>query len=159
MKYRRACDVAVIAAEVVPQLGLFISLLGSVSSTALALVFPPLCDLALHWGRNPGPQYLFDGTSLLLACVGFCTGSVISLQAIIAAFFSPTWNDQDNHLKKKGTVVPAFQKLRQNIWLDGFKLLIIQLEQIHKIKDGCCNWLITVSFIFWTLEIFLLGMF
>ncbi|XP_046688257.1 proton-coupled amino acid transporter-like protein pathetic [Homalodisca vitripennis] len=43
-----------VAAEVVPKLGLFISLLGSVSSTALALVFPPLCDLALHWGHQPG---------------------------------------------------------------------------------------------------------
>lgn len=86
----KVCGITVVAAEVVPQLGLFISLLGSVSSTALALVFPPLCDLALHWGRTPGPQYIFDGISLLLACVGFCTGSFISLQAIIAAFFSPT---------------------------------------------------------------------
>ncbi|XP_046676958.1 proton-coupled amino acid transporter 3-like isoform X6 [Homalodisca vitripennis] len=41
-----------VAAEVVPKLGLFISLLGSVSSTALALVFPPLCDLALHWDTS-----------------------------------------------------------------------------------------------------------
>ncbi|KAG8251372.1 hypothetical protein J6590_081406 [Homalodisca vitripennis] len=80
-----------VAAEVVPRLGLFISLLGSVSSTALALVFPPLCDLALHWGHQPGPNYLFDCVSLLLAVVGFSTGTFYSLRDIIRAFFySPT---------------------------------------------------------------------
>ncbi|XP_054275460.1 proton-coupled amino acid transporter-like protein CG1139 [Macrosteles quadrilineatus] len=79
--------VTFIAAEVVPHLGLFISLLGSVSSTALALVFPPLCDLALHYGRTPGPNYAFDVLSLTLALIGFLTGSYFSLHDIFVAFF------------------------------------------------------------------------
>lgn len=83
--------IPVTAAEVVPHLGLFISLLGSVSSTALALVFPPLCDLALNWGQHPGPNYIFDFASLFLAVIGFTTGSYYSVKDIIQAFFySPT---------------------------------------------------------------------
>ncbi|XP_046687471.1 LOW QUALITY PROTEIN: proton-coupled amino acid transporter 1-like [Homalodisca vitripennis] len=84
-----------VAAEVVPKLGLFISLLGSVSSTALALVVPPLCDLALHWGHQPGPNYI-SSTAFLFssAVVGFSTGTFYSLRDIIRAFFYSPGRDR-----------------------------------------------------------------
>ena len=40
--------ISVILAAVVPNIGLFISLVGAVSSTALALLYPALCDIALR---------------------------------------------------------------------------------------------------------------
>lgn len=75
------------AAELIPQVGLFISLVGTVCSTALALVFPPLCDLALHWGKWSW-NYIFDVCSITIAAVGFVTGTYCSVSAIVQAFFT-----------------------------------------------------------------------
>lgn len=61
--------------------------MGAVCSTALALVFPPLCDLALHWGKWSW-NYIFDICSIIIAVVGFVTGTYCSVDAIVKEFFS-----------------------------------------------------------------------
>lgn len=75
------------AAELIPHIGLFISLVGTVCSTALALVFPPLCDLALNWGKWSW-NYVYDVCSIIIAVVGFVTGTYCSVSAIVEVFFS-----------------------------------------------------------------------
>lgn len=77
-------------ALLVPNLGLFISLIGAFCSTALALGFPPLIELLVHWNKEhggPGPWLWFKNIFILiLACVGFFTGTYQSLTNIIKVY-------------------------------------------------------------------------
>uniref|UniRef100_A0A0A9XNH4 Proton-coupled amino acid transporter 1 n=1 Tax=Lygus hesperus TaxID=30085 RepID=A0A0A9XNH4_LYGHE len=85
-----------ILAAVVPNIGLFISLVGAVSSTALALLYPALCDIALRTcpeaeGRLKTKDELFryfmDGITLIVALFGFTFGAYCSVSAIVTEFF------------------------------------------------------------------------
>ncbi|ALC49171.1 CG16700, partial [Drosophila busckii] len=76
-------------AELVPALGLVISLIGALCSTALALVFPPVIELIARSENNKGPGIwicLKNLVILLLALLGFFTGSYESLNQIIKGF-------------------------------------------------------------------------
>uniref|UniRef100_A0A1A9WVJ0 Amino acid transporter transmembrane domain-containing protein n=1 Tax=Glossina brevipalpis TaxID=37001 RepID=A0A1A9WVJ0_9MUSC len=75
-------------ALLVPALGLFISLIGALCSTALALVFPPLIDmLTEREGKYPHfISYTKNFLILLLAVLGFAVGSFESLYGIITHF-------------------------------------------------------------------------
>ncbi|XP_032308163.1 proton-coupled amino acid transporter 1 [Drosophila ananassae] len=76
-------------AELVPALGLFISLIGALCSTALALVFPPVIELIARSEANKGPGFwicLKNLLILLLALLGFSTGTYESLREIILHF-------------------------------------------------------------------------
>ncbi|XP_077302200.1 proton-coupled amino acid transporter-like protein acs [Arctopsyche grandis] len=76
-------------AEAIPELGLFISLVGAISSTALALLFPPIIELVTKHrdlGRVPFFIALKNGFILLIGVVGFFTGSYASIRAIVEAF-------------------------------------------------------------------------
>ncbi|XP_046684180.1 proton-coupled amino acid transporter 1-like [Homalodisca vitripennis] len=75
------------AVEVVPKLGVFMSLTGAVCGTLLALLMPPLCDLALHWDLHPSPwKHLFDFFSIFLAVTGFFTGMFYTAVIMIKGF-------------------------------------------------------------------------
>lgn len=79
------CFDAVVLAEIIPHLSLFISLVGAVSSTALALLFPAAMDLATHWESGLGPfKWLLwkDGFIICIGIVGFITGTYASMEAI-----------------------------------------------------------------------------
>ncbi|KAI5701264.1 hypothetical protein M8J76_003851 [Diaphorina citri] len=79
-----------ILAAVIPRLGLFISLVGAISSTGLALIFPPLSDIAVrkkegdfgrfHW------RLLMDILTIILGLIGFTTGTYASVHEIITVF-------------------------------------------------------------------------
>ncbi|XP_059059827.1 proton-coupled amino acid transporter-like protein CG1139 [Achroia grisella] len=78
-----------ILAESVPELGLFISLVGAVSSTALALMFPPIIDMVLRSQQPDGLRLhtaVKDCAILLLGLVVFVTGTYESLASIVRAF-------------------------------------------------------------------------
>lgn len=80
---------AVAIAELVPALGLFISLIGALCSTALALVFPPVIELIACSEPNKGPGIwicLKNLIILVLALLGFFTGSYESLKEIVKHF-------------------------------------------------------------------------
>ncbi|XP_054275322.1 proton-coupled amino acid transporter-like protein CG1139 [Macrosteles quadrilineatus] len=88
------CFLTFILSEIIPDLGLFISLVGAVSSTALALVFPPLCDISMRQLDGDfgflGWRKMVDYLTLIIAFFGFCTGSYFSLVHIVQAFGSST---------------------------------------------------------------------
>lgn len=79
---------AVVLAEAIPFLGLFISLVGSVSSTALALIFPPILELVIRYTFGTlTPITIFkDCFILLLGLLGMVTGGYESINAIVHAF-------------------------------------------------------------------------
>ncbi|XP_031370511.1 proton-coupled amino acid transporter 1-like, partial [Apis dorsata] len=80
--------VTVILAEAIPQLGLFISLVGAVSSTALALIFPPIIEMVVCW-QNASLGICTISKDILIVLIGllgFITGTYESITSIIKAF-------------------------------------------------------------------------
>ncbi|KAJ6637548.1 Proton-coupled amino acid transporter 4 [Pseudolycoriella hygida] len=78
-------------AESVPRLNLFISLIGALCATALALVFPPVIQLISSFGSSEGPGVLVlvkDSAILLIALLGFSTGTYESISALANAFYA-----------------------------------------------------------------------
>ncbi|GAB1860344.1 Amino acid transporter transmembrane domain-containing protein [Camponotus japonicus] len=82
------CLITFILAEAVPKLGLFISLVGAVSSTALALIFPPIIEMIVRWHNTNLGFFTItkDMTIVLIGVLGFATGTYESLTAIIKSF-------------------------------------------------------------------------
>ncbi|XP_019772876.1 proton-coupled amino acid transporter 1 [Dendroctonus ponderosae] len=82
--------VTFVLAEAIPFLGLFISLVGAVSSAALALIFPPILDTvsSIAIGQLTSFSALKNGFIILIGVVGMITGSYESISAIVKAFGS-----------------------------------------------------------------------
>ncbi|KAJ8394034.1 hypothetical protein AAFF_G00053780 [Aldrovandia affinis] len=71
-------------AILIPELDLVISLVGSVSSSALALVFPPLLEiLVFHNEGLPLWALLKNSVISLVGVVGFVAGTYTSIEQII----------------------------------------------------------------------------
>lgn len=79
-----------VLAVVIPNIGLFINLIGAVSSSALALIFPPIIDLITFWPDTGKYNWrIIKNTFILLVgLLGFVTGSVSSLRAIVEFFIN-----------------------------------------------------------------------
>lgn len=85
LAYRTALVIVTFAlAELIPYLNLFISLIGAMSSTALALLFPPILELVIMertpWRVTKNAFILFVGG---LGCI---TGTYESIRSIVNAF-------------------------------------------------------------------------
>ncbi|XP_017893262.1 proton-coupled amino acid transporter 2 isoform X1 [Ceratina calcarata] len=82
------CLLTFILAEAIPQLGLFISLVGAVSSTALALIFPPIIEMVVCWQNASLSMFTIskDILIVLIGLLGFVTGTYESITSIIQAF-------------------------------------------------------------------------
>lgn len=78
----------VILAEAIPFLNLFISLVGAVSSSALALLFPPILDLVTcySFGELKFVTVVKNVIILMFGVVGCITGTYESINSIIEAF-------------------------------------------------------------------------
>uniref|UniRef100_A0A336LBI0 CSON006547 protein n=1 Tax=Culicoides sonorensis TaxID=179676 RepID=A0A336LBI0_CULSO len=78
-------------AEAVPNLGMFISLIGALSGAALALIFPPVCEFVIAYSsEQKGPSWstlLINSVILIVGFLGFVTGTYESLNGIIHEFF------------------------------------------------------------------------
>lgn len=87
--------VAVVAADIIPHLSLFISMMGAVASTFLALIFPPLCHMAVTGYSDIGYgrfrwRLAMNVITLTLGAIGFVTGTYASIYEICGAFQNPT---------------------------------------------------------------------
>lgn len=70
----------------IPNLGAVISLVGAFSSSALALIFPPLIEIITFWPDKLGKfSWIFwkDVAIVLFGFVGFLIGSYVSILNIV----------------------------------------------------------------------------
>ena len=84
--------VTVVLAAVIPHLDLMISLVGAVSSSALALIFPPVLELVTFWPDQLGCcRWILIKDICLCAfgVIGFLGGTGVSLYEIIKTFQGP----------------------------------------------------------------------
>ena len=92
-------------AALIPNIGLFISLIGAVASSTLAIIFPCIMEIVTFW-PNMGKYNLTLVKCILitlLGLLGFITGSVTSIQSIIVLFE----NGKDSHSVKKRRVTSS----------------------------------------------------
>ncbi|KAL3285189.1 hypothetical protein HHI36_019307 [Cryptolaemus montrouzieri] len=77
-----------VLAEAIPFLHLFISLVGAVSSTALALLFPPVLHLvtSYSYGELTFIQIFFNVCVFICGIIGAITGTYESIYSIVGAF-------------------------------------------------------------------------
>jgi proton-coupled amino acid transporter len=76
-------------AELVPNLGLLLSLIGAVCGTVLALVLPPLIEFIILSCEDGGLGWFVffkNSVILVISLVGFLTGGYESLSGIIKAY-------------------------------------------------------------------------
>lgn len=78
-------------AQVVPNLSLLLSLVGSVCSTVLALTLPPLMEFVIistEHGKISRFIIIKNSTILLIALIGFVTGAYESLYKTFEEIFN-----------------------------------------------------------------------
>ncbi|CAF1028316.1 unnamed protein product [Adineta steineri] len=74
-------------AALIPNLGLVISLVGAVASTALSVIFPPICETITFWPNGLGRfkwQLILNIFIVLFGLYVFVAGTSLSLSNIIA---------------------------------------------------------------------------
>merc|ERR1719350_2244558 len=75
-------------AAAIPKLDLFISLVGSVSSSTLALMAPAVIDTVTQGDRCTSSRAAKNVALFLIGLLGFLTGSYVSIMNIIKYFIS-----------------------------------------------------------------------
>ncbi|XP_036404756.1 proton-coupled amino acid transporter 1 [Megalops cyprinoides] len=74
-----------ILAILIPELDLVISLVGSISSSALALIFPPVLQILTFHSEGISPLVVLKNVVIsLIGLVGFVAGTYVSIEQIIA---------------------------------------------------------------------------
>ncbi|KAI3413595.1 hypothetical protein GPALN_011084 [Globodera pallida] len=75
-------------AELIPHLAVFISLVGSIACTSLALVFPPMIELLVCYAQNKLTFYVYlrNVVIFFFALIGFVTGTYSALSQIFQQF-------------------------------------------------------------------------
>ena len=73
-----------VIAIVVPRLDLAISLVGSFSSSALALIFPPILELIIFWNERTPFMLVKDIFITAFGLLGMIVGTVNTLREMAA---------------------------------------------------------------------------
>ncbi|OCT86216.1 proton-coupled amino acid transporter 1 [Xenopus laevis] len=83
-----------VLAILIPHLGLVISLVGSVSSSALALIIPPLLEILTYYTEGLSRWIIAKDIFIsLVGFLGFLLGTYVALWELIAPEVSPTLNE------------------------------------------------------------------
>jgi len=85
----------VLLAATIPHLDLMISLVGTLSSSAIALVFPPMLEIVTYWNEpaHYGRCRWRIGKDILImlfGILGFFIGTITTLISIVQAFREPS---------------------------------------------------------------------
>ncbi|KAG0716570.1 Proton-coupled amino acid transporter 4 [Chionoecetes opilio] len=75
-----------VLAAAIPNIGLFISLVGAVASSTLAIIFPPIIELVTFWPRISRWGIAKCVVIFTFGVICFLTGSYASIQAVIEYF-------------------------------------------------------------------------
>ena len=87
---RRVLSPTGILAILIPRLDLVISLVGSVSSSALALIIPPLLEITTYYSEGMSPITIVkDALISILGFVGFVVGTCLTLYELIQPSSAP----------------------------------------------------------------------
>ena len=79
---------SVTLAAAIPKLDLFISLVGAMSSSTLALMAPPIIDTVTNWEKLSAWRVSRNLFLFTLGFLGFLTGTFVSLKNIVHYFAS-----------------------------------------------------------------------
>ena len=79
---------SVTLAAAIPKLDLFISLVGAMSSSTLALMAPPIIDTVTNWEKFSAWRVIRNLFLFTLGFLGFLTGTFVSLKNIVHYFAS-----------------------------------------------------------------------
>eukprot|EP00062_Callorhinchus_milii_P016488 gi/632967813/ref/XP_007900187.1/ PREDICTED: proton-coupled amino acid transporter 1-like isoform X2 [Callorhinchus milii] len=95
-----ACDLAVRTflvlvtcslAVLIPHLGIVITLVGSVSSSALALIIPPLLEIATYYSEGLSRWIILKNVVIsVVGCVGFVAGTYVSIEELVSPLHNTT---------------------------------------------------------------------
>lgn len=86
-------------AILIPELDLVISLVGSISSSFLALIFPPILQILTFHREGMSPLTTVKNAVIsLIGLVGFLTGTYVAIEQIIAR----------NALKREEAFPPSY---------------------------------------------------
>ncbi|XP_033036547.1 proton-coupled amino acid transporter 2 isoform X3 [Trachypithecus francoisi] len=87
-------------AVLIPRLDLVISLVGSVSSSALALIIPPLLEVTTFYSEGMNPLTIFkDALISILGFVGFVVGTYQALDELLKSDDSPPFSNSTTFLR------------------------------------------------------------
>ncbi|KAL4668047.1 hypothetical protein H8957_011560 [Semnopithecus entellus] len=87
-------------AVLIPRLDLVISLVGSVSSSALALIIPPLLEVTTFYSEGMSPLTIFkDALISILGFVGFVVGTYQALDELLKSDDSPPFSNSTTFLR------------------------------------------------------------
>ncbi|EHH54680.1 hypothetical protein EGM_15568 [Macaca fascicularis] len=87
-------------AVLIPRLDLVISLVGSVSSSALALIIPPLLEVSTFYSEGMSPLTIFkDALISVLGFVGFVVGTYQALDELLKSGDSPLFSNSTTFLR------------------------------------------------------------
>ncbi|XP_042228127.1 proton-coupled amino acid transporter-like protein CG1139 [Homarus americanus] len=75
-----------VLAAAIPNIGLFISLVGAMSSSTLAIIFPPIIEIVTFWPRVSRLNMIKCFCIFVFGVVCFVTGTYASVEAIIEYF-------------------------------------------------------------------------
>ncbi|XP_055331791.1 proton-coupled amino acid transporter 1-like [Paramacrobiotus metropolitanus] len=76
-------------AVAIPKLGLFISLVGAVGSSSLALIFPPVLETVTYGWQNQGKLHwklIKNAAIFIFGILGFVTGTYVAILEIVLSF-------------------------------------------------------------------------
>ncbi len=68
---------------------MFFNLVGAIASTALSVIFPPICEIITFWPNDLGRfkwKFILNIFILLFGFYVFVIGTLISLSNIVACF-------------------------------------------------------------------------